>query len=530
MEFYKTACRYLKACQIEFSESFFRLRMQSHPDYPSLLSFTDTLDEIGLPYSAVVSDKERYKELRYPLLAHAINKSREDFVVVTESSAFDADNSMLLQKWDNIVLMIDEGGVINYSEHKEWRIKETNQRKRFYIVISLVISIAALINSYHLSVTFISLTLLSLMGIAVSGLIIFHSMGKDNALTEQLCNTDVSQGCDKILKSKAAMVWKDFGLGDIGIVYFSGISLFILISGLTNTVNESCTILIMPFTLGVFFCAFSVYYQWHIAKNWCRMCLFVVSIVLLQAGMLFYYYLAIGVIQFSTFNLVLFFSALCMPAGSWFLLKPIVLRADAAFAAEISVLKWKRDPDVFLSLLYGQRFIEITPWEDDIKFGNPLASFQIMIACNPYCKPCASTHKIIEELLNANGESIGVTIRFALQTTNVEDKNKLAVMHIIEALQPRSNHDALSVVDDWFVWMDLAMFKEKYNTVVDTEKLRILLNKHICWSRESKITHTPTIIINGHEMPKCYKITDLGLILIHLIENIALPFTVAKVI
>lgn len=77
MEFYKTAAKYLQHCNIGVSKTFLRSRMQSHPDYPSLVSFTDTLDEIGLPYSAVIADKEKYRELQYSLLAHTKPDGKE---------------------------------------------------------------------------------------------------------------------------------------------------------------------------------------------------------------------------------------------------------------------------------------------------------------------------------------------------------------------------------------------------------------------------------------------------------------------
>lgn len=62
--------KYLQNFNIWVSKLFLCSRMQSHPDYPSLVSFTDTLDETGLVYSAVIADKEKYHELQYPLLEY----------------------------------------------------------------------------------------------------------------------------------------------------------------------------------------------------------------------------------------------------------------------------------------------------------------------------------------------------------------------------------------------------------------------------------------------------------------------------
>lgn len=66
MEFYQIAYRYLRLCKISVSQAFLLQRMRSHPDYPSMVSLVDTLDEINVKYQAVVVDKENYRELAHP--------------------------------------------------------------------------------------------------------------------------------------------------------------------------------------------------------------------------------------------------------------------------------------------------------------------------------------------------------------------------------------------------------------------------------------------------------------------------------
>ena len=69
MDFSEIACKYLESCKILFSAAFVESRIKSHPDYPALVSFTDTLDELGLTYSAVQAEEEHITEMSFPWLA-----------------------------------------------------------------------------------------------------------------------------------------------------------------------------------------------------------------------------------------------------------------------------------------------------------------------------------------------------------------------------------------------------------------------------------------------------------------------------
>jgi len=79
---------------------------------------------------------------------------------------------------------------------------------------------------------------------------------------------------------------------------------------------------------------------------------------------------------------------------------------------EIALLKWKRNPTFFVSLLYQQQVANITPWLDDIILGDQFAPLQIMVACNPYCRPCATVHTQLDHLLDNYPGNFGITIRF----------------------------------------------------------------------------------------------------------------------
>lgn len=523
MEFYKTASKYLHSCDIKFSRQFLRNRMQSHPDYPSLVSFTDTLDEIGLAYSAVVADKEKYIELQYPLLAHVGKACNEDFVLVSSVSQFEKEDKALLAKWNGIAVMIQQGLHISYQEHTQWLLKERKEHNRLLIASACLFTILISTVLYDFNLTGLLLMLLNIAGIATCSLIIMHSMGKDNMITDQLCSADGDQGCDKVLHSRLAVLWKGVGLGDVGLVYFSGITIFLTLSAITRSSGDGFTLLIFPFALSVVLSVFSIWYQWKVVKKWCKLCLIILGIVWFQSVTLFTTQFSSTTIAFFPRTTVFLFGSLIIFAIVWLTIKPLILQVDKGLSKEIAVLKWKRNPDVFLSLLYKQRKVDTAPWEDDIILGNPKATLQVMIACNPYCDPCATGHKLVEEILAIHSENIGVTVRFLVNAADKMDNRTIAARYILAAsaasLQEAGKEEAKHPIGVWFELMDLEKYKNTYS-LLNNSDVNNQLQKHSSWAKDAKIFWTPTNFINGFQLPKQYTLADLKLIIVQICENI----------
>ncbi len=531
MEFYKVACRYLKLCDVKFSEPFLRLRIQSHPDYPSLVSFTDTLDEIKLSYTAVIVDKERYKELKYPLLAHVKLQKREDFTVVTSPTDFEVNNYSLLHQWNGIAMMIEKKSAIHDRGHNEWLEQQATQQKQWLVSMVGFLLVVAFICMYRFNATTTILTFLSLVGVFVSGLIVMYGMGKKNAISEQLCSADGSQGCDKILHSKVATFWKGFGLGDLGLVYFSCLSIFLMLSNLAQSTVAAYSFLLIPFSISILVAILSIFYQWRIAKSWCKMCLFIVGVLLLQSGWLFYSQARYFIIEFQVREFALFLFSFIIPLIGLVLIKPIISKADSLLIKEIGLLKLKRNIDIFSLLLKRGKKLTALSVKNDIFYGRRDAPIQITVACNPFCSPCAGAHEELDELLELYPDKVGISTKFVIESSSTKNRRTIAADYIIQAYKnAEAMHEpsATSPLTYWFKHMDISLFTKEYKLEYQHIKNESELRAHEDWSNANTITRTPTIFINGYELPAIYSISSLKLLINSLDENIIAPTVVAN--
>lgn len=169
-----------------------------------------------------------------------------------------------------------------------------------------------------------------------------------------------------------------------------------------------------------------------------------------------------------------------------------------------------------------------------MQLGNPEAPVQIMVACNPYCGPCAKAHELLHTLTEKYTGLLGLTIRFTLAADNKKDKRtevvQYVLQHIEEACVNKTPEEksaySRKVLQHWFTQMNYEKFTARFSNT-KTIDVSSILQQHENWSRLSSIRFTPTIFINGRELPEGYTITDIdglmnvlpGILESELIEN-----------
>jgi thiol-disulfide isomerase/thioredoxin len=233
-----------------------------------------------------------------------------------------------------------------------------------------------------------------------------------------------------------------------------------------------------------------------------------------------------GIANISLNNILLSTFLLFFTAAAWLWLKPLLKENKKLGTENFAGKRFKYNADLFMALLEKQRKVNTTPFENDLQLGNPEAPLQIMVACNPYCGPCAKAHEVLHELLEKN--DIGLTVRFTITTENKEDKKLFAAKYIHQLVNGKGPEYKRMVLYDWYKIMDIEKFQQKHpakiqidktngnetsETVSDSPSDGGVINAFLQqekWSDESTITFTPTIFINGNEMPKQYNVNDLA--------------------
>jgi hypothetical protein len=89
---------YLKTLHIPVSRKYFRKRVASHPDYPSLLSISDIFENLGIPHGAARMDRKGLENLEFPYVLH-LEKGAGTFMLIKEESDPVEQTEKLLHDW-----------------------------------------------------------------------------------------------------------------------------------------------------------------------------------------------------------------------------------------------------------------------------------------------------------------------------------------------------------------------------------------------------------------------------------------------
>jgi uncharacterized membrane protein len=517
------------ASAIQFSDYFgfeknanFQEQIQQHPFYPSLFSISEVLEnEAGIKNFAVKIKTEQLNEVNLPCLAHLKTKGGE-YALITAikdnsvSYNLDGKNKKLsfsdFEKiWTGVVL-------VSESQKRDLKQKIDFAHISTYLLplcafLLLVITFSKTVNlSFFNPLAYSGQFICLLAGLIISVLLLIQSLGRSNSLIQQLCGGEAKHNCNHILSSKAAQITPWFSLSDLGFLYFSGSFLILLLSANSLATNAIIylNLMALPFTF------WSVYYQWQIAKTWCRLCLMIQGLFWLQAMFSIWAITQSNIpIAIPNINDVLMLAtAYLFPKVLWLSTKELFKNniKNPQLKRELNRLKY--NVDAFKNLLHSQnQYIGTLP-KKTIVLGNPNAALQITMVSNPFCNPCAQAHQFLEEWI-AKGIDFRLNIVYTFSMDD-NDQQKQFFKQLL-ALQKTDEKQVESALHDWYSldYQKLENWKIKYpaNSTID-DKIELL--EQVNWCKLNEIKGTPTFFINSYKLPENYRLKDLKYVLMNL--------------
>jgi hypothetical protein len=246
-----------------------------------------------------------------------------------------------------------------------------------------------------------------------------------------------------------------------------------------------------------------------VVKQWCVLCLAIQVILLLQFAsfLLFLFPPDFSFIHFT--GILPLLIAYGLPALLWYNLKPLLQRLYTAKQERRAYHRLKFNPDVFEALLKKQKAIQTTTQGMGIHLGDLHAPNTLVKVCNPYCGPCSVAHPKMETLLRAHTEKVNGRIIFMVPNEKENQLYKTAIH--LTALASHSPSIIEEALDNWYHTekKDYALFAAKYPLNGEIEKEKGNMDNMAAWCKENKISYTPTIFFNGHELPMEYDLEDL---------------------
>lgn len=513
----------LALLEIPYTSKYLKNAILSHLDHPSLLAVSDTLNKYHIDILAVKIDADKLGNMPLPCIIQ-VEVNRMPLLFVLQSLAGDyvsyyddkgkfikTTKEAFFKTWTGVCLLVETS-----EDSKEEGIeKKLSKKKVFNLLrgsIALLflswIVISFLNSESATNVSFAAYTIiysvLKGIGLAVGFMLLWFEVDQYNPTLQSFCTGGGGKvNCNAVLNSKYAKLFNDrLSLSALGFSYFFGTFIYLIISGFSFT---SLSLLgLFSFSM-VPIIAISVYYQAVIIKQWCKFCIIIQAVLIAEIIVVFFgtFYKTNISLEILPLLLALFL----IPIMGWKLIKPLLEQEKETNIHKRGLKKIKNNPDVLEGLLIKSRKIETSTEGLGISINNNGAKYHIIKVCNPYCGPCAKAHPILEDLVNDG--IINMQILFTART--VQGRMAKPVSHFLAIDAQGDKHKTQTALEHWYQaeQKDYDLFASKYPLNGELEKQNGKIDAMRQWCDAENITHTPTIFVNGYELPKEYSIEDL---------------------
>lgn len=509
---FKIVFHYLRSLDININFSNFQFKVKNHPDFPSLLSITDTLNFFNIENGIIsvdISKIELLPDRFVTLLSNHIKQPQLYFIEkidgvyyqLIDNKKIELSKPNLESRWNNLVLLIEkseknEKSNINYKNYS------------WFLPVFCLITFIYIVFQFEASLQSKVFFIFPFIGILFSMLTVKELFGVQSSFLNHICNINAFNSCSALLSSNNWKIFEIINFSDLSIVFnfsqFVSLFIFLLINNTESFFSIQLILIYLSFPILIL----SVYYQKFVNRKWCPICLGLIFNIILQFGflLLFHNY---G-FAISIFSVILYIFIFTSVTITWFYLKK-----SLAFQLKLKDFQQKnikliRNYDIFKNTLVSSSPIANNPNPlQSIILGNINASLKIGVVTSLHCKFCANLHSMIEAILNEHSERVCFCINFNFNLELADEKSKYIHMKLIEVYIKFGQEAFMQELHNWYKNPERSMSERiEIETKCDL-KITEILNIQYNWIIKNEFTYTPLILINNYVFPEQYDSSEL---------------------
>jgi uncharacterized membrane protein/protein-disulfide isomerase len=515
---------FLEAMKINPSSMSFAKSLNNHPDPYSLIAISDILNEKSIKNSTFLFpelERDKLLELPTPFISQTteggfivVKKITDSFVEYYSSiiGEMKEDWSAFNTQCTGVALLAfpEESPIkqkLNFSALLEFIGKHFSKVLIFifsFALIGIGFSFYNLFSNWAL----IGLLLCKSIGLIITIFLFLFEYKQTNSLVHDVCNATKTD-CNKVLNDKNAKLFGVISWSDLGLIYFMGSLLTLLMN--QGKIYDSLNALFLLNAPCLLFSFYSIWFQVYKAKEACIFCLSIIAIFWIE----FFLFLS-----FFDFNFHFDFQHLTilpslilgftLPVSFIYVFKLLWEKHNDWDNLKVQLNGIKFNEKVIKTLREGQKERFAFDNQAFCIFGDKNAENSLTLVTNPGCGPCAKQHEKLEHYMNGCYEDLKINIIFSIgQFYNLPDSEIYKITKRIAAIYKHQGaKNTLNCLDDWYISnMPFEEFMAKYP--VENENAADLLSSHYDWCEKNNIQYTPTILFNDRELPKHYEIEDI---------------------
>ena len=492
---------YLKLLNIYIEGDEFLYQIESHPDAPSLLAYSDALSFFGIDNLAFNLDFNEIDNLPDNFLSIVKNPSNEIhlyvshikqsdnlfFVTDHEGKTLQKDRNELKEIWSGVVLLAEKS-----EDSVSQNIYLTKVLPVFLVGL---IFLAIYVNQNLFSLLF---SVLVLIGVYLSIEAIKTELGFDSTISKQFCTAMENADCGQVINSKKSIFGK-IKLSDISIWFFSSQLLGLLIFE-SKSINSLFSLLFVILCCALPVTLYSVYFQKYVERKWCPICLTIIALMYAQFFyLLFNFNNYFNIEKIRIYDLSILLVSFSVPAILYFFAKKILVKFKNLKETSAMAMKYVKNYQYFKRVLKGNRKINFE--NNVITIGNRNARNVLTVVTTPLCGFCKEMHEILHTIYENYKNDIKIEIRFNISGTNDEKIEQLYIQ-LYNNYLTKGEEAFIKALEDWFDNKNIEDWLRKYSLKINN-KVELLDSILTVYHENNKLglNFTPTLYVNGYEYP-----------------------------
>jgi uncharacterized membrane protein len=496
---------------ITVDKSEFQFQIQSHPNYPDLLSITDTLNFFNIENGAIHVEASNIEALpnkfitilnnekKQPQLCF-VEKKYENYFYTVNKKSIKIPKEKLEKRWNGVVILV---------EKSETEI-DLKPKKNWFLIFQFVcvVSFFLVIVTFNAPLVFKLFIVFPFLGILLSVEALGHLFKAKIPLLTNFCNMTVSTSCSTVVGSKKWKIFEIVNFSDLSIIFFSfqfvGLLIFLIFDNLTAYFAMQ-KILLFGAIVVLFL---SLYYQKFVEKKWCPICLSINAVVFLE--LIYLVVFSKNNFLINTTSVVLFIFIFLLPINIWYVIKKLLEKQQKLIEFQLKGTRFIRNYDVFKTLLLATDKKNLEPLSSvKILAGNENANLKITLISNLFCFHCATAHVAIEEMLKKYKDFVCVDFRFNFDANNSNELSIKVHQVLLQIYFEKGFESFVKALGHWFENKDeTALLRLVPNKSFDNKIFEILQEQFIL-NQSNNILTTPEIFINSYQFPRMYQMNEL---------------------
>lgn len=512
--------QYLEKENISIDKTEFLFQIQSHPDYPALLSIADTLSFFNIDNGAMrveATDIDLLpnhfiallnEENKRPQLYFIENKN-DKYYCTKDKKVVEISKVELETRWKDIVLLV---------EKSENEIAKTNKNNWSGVLpllcFGLFLCTLLLFNATIQNKLFL---VFPIIGFIFSFATLKDLFGTKSELINNFCNITASTSCTTIVDSSKWKIFEIVSFSDLSICFFTSQFFSLLLFLFTSNVSIFFSIQQILLFCSVPVILLSLYFQKFVEKKWCPICLAIIGVILLESAYLLVFFnctFEIAIVSLLHYGLVFTTTVLI-----WFASKRILTKQKELKELQMKANRFMRNYTNFKTVLKSKEKSELvyTP----IILGNPESKTQITIITNPFCGHCKGAHEMLNKILEKYSQDLQIKIIIKADLSHETEENKLFYRNLMGVYLEKGAVVFSEALHHWFENKNIKNWLDIYQAEnINTAKIDANYNTHHNWCVTNDLNFTPAIFVNGYQYPENFERESLPYFINELIEDL----------